>query len=305
VTIDVKDRKVIMLDFAPKLRDMEFWKTTKALVIIDHHKTATEDLADVPRFEGGAVNAASALSDAVKLDKPAIVAMFDMAESGASLTWRYLYGSYEAMPRMVELVKDRDLWQWKFGEDTRCFSAYARSLEKTWANWDGLFDSTREAIRMGEPIVRAERQVMESLAKQAYDFQFDVFNGGLGEVQTIIVPVVNAPYHYASDLANYLLQINPDAAFAACWYRRADGKLSWSLRSADDRYDASQIAKAMGGGGHRNACGFECTPDDADEDWITCDIKDHEIAERYIHVFEDEDEVLTIATEAEDTHASQ
>ena len=32
-----------------------------------------------------------------------------------------------------------------------------------------------------------------------------------------------------------------------------------SLRSSDDRVDVSRIARAMGGGGHRQAAGFSTT----------------------------------------------
>jgi hypothetical protein len=38
---------------------------------------------------------------------------------------------------------------------------------------------------------------------------------------------------------------------------RSDGKRQWSLRSRGDGVDVSAVAKARGGGGHRNAAGFE------------------------------------------------
>lgn len=34
-------------------------------------------------------------------------------------------------------------------------------------------------------------------------------------------------------------------------------KVQWSLRSEDGRVDVSEIAKSYGGGGHRNAAGFQ------------------------------------------------
>ena len=71
------------------------------------------------------------------------------------------------------------------------------------------------------------------------------------------VPVVNVPYHYASDCADAMLKAEPGAPFCASWFRRADGRIQYSLRSRDDRMDVSEIAKKFGGGGHRNAAGFE------------------------------------------------
>jgi len=50
------------------------------------------------------------------------------------------------------------------------------------------------------------------------------------------VPVVNVPYHYASDTAHAMLKAFPDAPFTACWFRRGDGMIQWSLRSEDSEW---------------------------------------------------------------------
>ncbi len=71
--------------------------------------------------------------------------------------------------------------------------------------------------------------------------------------------MLSAPrlYHYASDAGNELLKLHPRAVFAGTWLRRADGFIQWSLRSEDAREDVAEIAKKFGGGGHRNAAGFQ------------------------------------------------
>ena len=53
-----------------------------------------------------------------------------------------------------------------------------------------------------------------------------------------------------------LLKLYPDAPFATCWSRSGD-RLKYSLRSEDSRMDVSEVARGYGGGGHRNASGFE------------------------------------------------
>lgn len=40
------------------------------------------------------------------------------------------------------------------------------------------------------------------------------------------------------------------------WWQRFDGKFQFSLRSRGD-IDVSEIAKKFGGGGHKNAAGFQ------------------------------------------------
>lgn len=44
----------------------------------------------------------------------------------------------------------------------------------------------------------------------------------------------------------------------ACFYRRPDGKWSFSLYNDNGNVDCSVIAKQFGGGGHRGASGFTC-----------------------------------------------
>lgn len=69
----------------------------------------------------------------------------------------------------------------------------------------------------------------------------------------------SALMHEAADTlaAHEMLSKYPDAPFTACWFRRADGQIQYSLRSEDSRLDVSEVAKSLGGGGHRNAAGFQ------------------------------------------------
>ena len=68
----------------------------------------------------------------------------------------------------------------------------------------------------------------------------------------------NCPPHLASDVGHELA--NESGTFGLCWYMGRDGKAKVSLRSNGD-YDVSAIAKSFGGGGHRNAAGFEVSID--------------------------------------------
>ncbi|HEY6554426.1 MAG TPA: phosphohydrolase, partial [Vicinamibacteria bacterium] len=46
------------------------------------------------------------------------------------------------------------------------------------------------------------------------------------------------------------------APFVVGWWRRADGLFQYSLRSRGE-FDVSAVAMGYGGGGHRNAAGFQ------------------------------------------------
>lgn len=76
------------------------------------------------------------------------------------------------------------------------------------------------------------------------------------------VPSANVPYHYASDTAHALLDAAKDAPFAVAWFINDQGLVQFSMRSEDSRTDVSKIAKKFGGGGHRNAAGFQMPAND-------------------------------------------
>jgi len=69
-----------------------------------------------------------------------------------------------------------------------------------------------------------------------------------------LVPVTNATVAF-SEVADELLTRHPQARFAAYYLDRADGLRQWGMRSRED-FDCSVIAKAFGGGGHKQASGF-------------------------------------------------
>jgi hypothetical protein len=66
------------------------------------------------------------------------------------------------------------------------------------------------------------------------------------------VYAVNSTVNF-SEVAGELAKKGP---FGVVWFVRSDGKYQYSLRSEGD-FDVSAIAKSFGGGGHKNAAGFE------------------------------------------------
>lgn len=66
--------------------------------------------------------------------------------------------------------------------------------------------------------------------------------------------MANCPTHLTSDVGHELA--NQSGTFGLLWSITKDGHCACSLRSNGD-YDVSAIAKKFGGGGHKNAAGFE------------------------------------------------
>ena len=67
------------------------------------------------------------------------------------------------------------------------------------------------------------------------------------------VPIANLPVTMCSDAGNIMAK---GELFAVTYYDGPEHR-NYSLRSTDAGLDVSMIAKAYGGGGHRNASGFK------------------------------------------------
>lgn len=217
----VKGRFVYILDFSYP-RDVLTAMCDEAdfVVVLDHHKTAQAALTDYEH-----------LSAHIK---------FDMTKSGGRLAWEHFFPGIEP-PWLVQYTEDRDLWKWQMPE-SRAINACLRSLPTTFIDWDKY--SNRGANSMVEPgiaILRSEQAIVAQHVKRAR----------MGSIAGYTIPVINATV-LQSEITGELAKGYP---FAASYYD-IDGMRCWSLRSAEDGIDVSEIAKQFGGGGHKHAAGF-------------------------------------------------
>ncbi len=247
---NLADKNILFVDFSLKRDQMiqlanggNTGAVPRSIVVLDHHKTAEAELrdwsvagltlAEVPTFLG--MNMQETFQQ--------IVALFDMEKSGARLAWEFCFPSEPCAP-LIEYIEDRDLWRFRMS-GTRAISAALRTYQHDFALWDEFF--VPALLTEGTAVLRGHEKNVQSMIKNRY----------WTDVAGVRVPVVNVPYHYASDCADAILRAEPDAPFCAAWFRRADGKTQYSLRSTNERMDVSEIARKFGGGGHRNAAGFE------------------------------------------------
>src|SRR5690606_37775449 len=113
---DVSGRDVLLVDFSYERAVLERMASkARSIVILDHHKSAAEDLAvfavhdpspgairwvDVPRL----------LRELEARNRPPVIAVFDMERSGAGITWDFFFGP-RARPWLIDYIEDRDLWR--------------------------------------------------------------------------------------------------------------------------------------------------------------------------------------------------
>lgn len=233
---EVKGKDVLVVDFSWRTREqnIEMASCTRSFQILDHHKTAQATLEGLS------------------------FAIFDMDRSGAGLAWDFLLGEQKLdwnpkkpetqiiLPRpwYVNYVEDRDLWR-KQLPGTEEVNAYIMTLPYTLEGWQVLDTITPEqAFELGKgALAHVKHYVREALPHAQ--------KGTLNKYPSLII---NALYMNISEVAGELAKQCDGIGIG--YFERGDGKMQFSLRSRND-VDVSAIAKEYGGGGHKNAAGFQ------------------------------------------------
>jgi len=225
---DCTGRNVVMVDFSYKRPELlQIAAQAESVLILDHHKSAEAELRDLPDN---------------------VIAEFDMDRSGAMMAWNH-YHPEEQASELIEHVQDRDLWRFEL-ENTKPFTAHLFSLEFTFENWDSVeaqandFYGYQRFCNTGEALERKHLKDVRALIE-------------VGATRIVLagfdVPVLNAPFMYASEAGNIMAKGEP---FSVIWYQTAHHRV-YSLRSDPQGEDVSKIAQLFGGGGHCHAAGFK------------------------------------------------
>lgn len=227
---------IYLVDFSLSVPELQGIASGIDVVVLDHHKTAWETLKD----------AEWQLEDNVKIH-------FDMEECGASLCWKHFFPA-EPMPAFLAYVKDRDLWQHQLPQTEKVHAAYAK-LGRAFDLYDRLAAMSLDEflaymVPIGEPAVIERREKTKAIASR---YTLGMVSGH-DNIPFVALAEDGSEDWLASDICQRLYQAMPDALFVACLTSE-----SWSLRSDQhgNNTDVGAIAKANGGGGHRNAAGFK------------------------------------------------
>lgn len=217
---DFKNCSLLILDFSfPREILLELKKVTSYLLVIDHHKSAQEELKGIENT------------------------IFDMDECGASLTFKFFFHEeYEknGLPNLIKYIRDRDLWKNEL-PNTKEVNAWIRIQNRSFFNWNYLAANVPNdmIITAGKNILDSNAASVEYISKFAYPCW-------IGSKKAI---AVNSPI-FISELGDHL---SKEAPVAIIYYDKCDKKYV-ELRSKT--VDVSQIAKVYGGGGHKFAAGF-------------------------------------------------
>lgn len=228
---------VYLADFSYKLPQMkELLERAAAVVLLDHHKSAIDELILGPDNLVG---------------HPKFSYTNCTTEwSGAAICWDYLFPD-RPLPRMIAHISDRDCWKFEMS-GTEAFCEYLFSQPYDFAHWDKIFtdifakeERYLEVLVIGEGMLSAKNKMTEEIRNSAMM---------MGTIGGVPMPITNASYHFASRIGELNKKVY-DAS--ASYFINKDGEVIFSLRSA--QMDVQEIAKRYGGGGHKNAAGFKTT----------------------------------------------
>ena len=221
-----KEDTVYFVDFSLKRLEMfKLSEKVREVVVLDHHKTAQDELKDLPTN---------------------VITYFDMSKCGAHLVWNYFWPTMP-VPDLIKYVEDRDLWKWKLPKSKEV-SAALYSYPQEFKVWDELRlldkGSVDALATEGDAILRSQDQIIKSLIPNRHIIRLAGDNY-LPAVNTSVLP---------SEVANELIK-KFQIPMAACYHRLPSGGWKFSLRGGGS-VDVTEIAKLYGGGGHHSAAGF-------------------------------------------------
>lgn len=264
VSLAAKGNEVYILDFSfPRDVMSALFRHAKRVVWLDHHRSAFEMWSE---FE---------LAKQHDIERRNHIAL-DNTKSGAMLAWEYFHPGTK-VPMLIRHIDDYDRWQFEI-PGTKAIARAIRQYDFTFENFRHFKDSLHHhgnacyLYTEGGAILRAHDQNVQTALKQARaceihwgeifatagntpavrkGFEVGGYSKGFAETRTGLA--ANAPAFLAPDLGHELAL--KSGTFGLVWSVASDLRVHCSLRSNGD-YDVSAIAKAFGGGGHRNAAGF-------------------------------------------------
>ena len=233
---NITDKHVVVVDFAfTRNVLLELKKRCASLYVIDHHKSAQDELKDLE------------------------FCTFDMSRSAAQLVWDMVYGGNR--PFWVDCVGNRDLWNFQTGDDTDCFmtnlhfrTTYQSHLKVIEEISNYNLRQLHRCLELGRHQKQFQNCLEHKSIQAAKKCRFIV-----PDTKETYTVYVSDDYENRSNVGS-ALSAKDDCDFAVIYkYDISRGVWNISLRGKSDKKSCLEIATQFGGGGHRNACGITWT----------------------------------------------
>lgn len=221
---------VYLVDFSfQKEGEMEkaYLKLKDRFIFIDHHKTAIEQIKDLP-----------------------IKGLRRIGISACRLCWEYFYPDIEE-PEAVKLIGMFDVWELNKKVETFQLGVSMLDLNPKSQNWKTLFKSDKDFINKicndGEII---QKYLNINNKNKADKYSFEITIEGYKAICINDIKSGSKVFDsvFDSDKHDIMLSFGKMSKY---------GMWSISFYSVEGGPDVSKLAKTFGGGGHKNASGCE------------------------------------------------
>ena len=213
--------EVYILDFSyPREELLRLRVRSQTLTVIDHHKTAAEDLKGLD------------------------FAFFNMEKSGAVMAWEY-FNPEVPVPKLLLRIQDRDIWRWQY-KDTKDVLSMVTLAGEDFDLWDDLETNYENTVKNGKAVSTYQDHCVR-LGSEPDKCRIVTYKGH----KTALVCCT----HMVSEICNALcLAPELGVAFTIGFFITPEGTAALSFRS-NGNLDVSVLAKELGGGGHKSAAG--------------------------------------------------
>lgn len=166
---------------------------------------------------------------------------FDQNHSGCLIAWNYFHADSDT-PILLRHIQDHDLWLHKLAKTEAICKALYLHLPVHFSAFEKIKLHTLQ--REGAVLVKQQQLNVRRLLNTRHVLRLNNMEG----------LAVNAPSIFASDLGHELAKIS--GTFGLTYqYHGKRHCYECSLRSIGE-FDVSELAQNFGGGGHKNAAGF-------------------------------------------------
>jgi oligoribonuclease NrnB/cAMP/cGMP phosphodiesterase (DHH superfamily) len=242
-------RDIYILDFSfPKVVMEALFESKHRVVWLDHHKTA---------FESWHPTETNLIEESFG-ERGQHTIILDNNRSGALIAWRFFHGILPP-PDLIKHIDDYDRWQFKLEGTREVIKALYSNSPWKFAQWREYIESKdnysplRDLYLAGTYLLNAHNQHVIANVNSSSRFCVITFPEHL-ELQPALGLAANCIAQLTSDVGHALA--DKSGTYGLVWYMAKGDLCKCSLRSNGD-YDVSKIAAAFGGGGHKNAAGFE------------------------------------------------
>ena len=247
---------VYCVDFAfNREKTLELCRYTNKVIVLDHHKTAHENLSCMDNINN--------FDFQYDVDKSGASIVYDHCVNHLNLNGFLKIGQRDVVSSIVSMVEDRDLWLFKLA-DTKQFAEYLFAYVEpndikrmTTILFEYKRDQITNLCQFGSTIMEYKNNIIKKKLDSYIPTYFHVDNTKLliiNETQPDLVSQLGNDLCKKYDVPVCLYNISGSEY-------STEMKVNLSFRSMDHLEPVDVVARLFSGGGHRNASGGECSLD--------------------------------------------